>query len=471
MWPLNGKLTAAYNRLTRFGYDAVETNTRRRAPKSDVKAEDDHLVASERRKLVSTVRDLKRNYSLAAWMIRQHVNYVATFSFQGKNKDKEFNDHLESLVKWWSMPGNFDVAKRHGLRRFIRLAEVSRVVDGDVFFYKLNSGHIQAIEGDRVANPFYGLPTNVEPGEYKRGVKQAKGGAALSYIVNNRDKNGTRLEFHKIVPAKYIIPFAYWDRYDQVRGISPLASAVNSLQDTYEGMTYALARSKVSQLFALALKRGSADPPGKVTAGETEGDQSEFTVDFGKGPFVLDLDSDDDVEFLESKQPSEEFQSYMEVMIILCLKALDIPYSFYNESFTNYSGARQALILYEQSAKEKREDVKDLLNTLTYWRLQMWIVDGVIKLPAGMSISDVKWEWQPSGIPWIDPLKEAKGDRESIDGFLNSRQRIAKRMGQDWHEILDELQAEDEEIKQRGLESAAPVGESEPKLVSSANTT
>ena len=446
---------------TKFGYDAVESNTRRRAPKSDIKSEDDHLIASERRKLVSTVRDLKRNYSLAAWMIRQHVNYVATFSFQGKNKDKELNNHLEKLMQWWSLPGNFDVAKRHGLRRFIRLAEVSRVVDGDVFFYKLNSGHVQAIEGDRVANPHYGTSADIDLSEYKRGVKQAKGGAALSYIVNNRDKNGTRLKFHRIIPAKHIIPFSYYDRYDQIRGISPLASAVNSLQDTYEGLTYALARSKVSQLFALALKRGSADPPGKVTPGETEGDQSEYTVDFGKGPFVLDLDSEDEAQFLESKQPSEEFQSFMEIMMILCLKALDIPYSFYNESFTNYSGARQAIVLYEQSLKDKREDVKELLNSLTYWRLQKWIIDGVIQLPIGMSISDVKWEWQPTGIPRIDQLKEAKGDRESVDGLINSRQRIVKRtLGADYRDILDEIQDEEKEIAQRGLGPVTSDGQS-----------
>ena len=461
MWPWKAK-----NIPTKFSYDAVATNTRRLAPRTDVKSEDDHLNATERRKLVSTVRDLRRNYSLAAWMIRQHVNYIASHSFQGKNEDEEFNDHLEKLVKWWSMPNNFDVSGRHGLQRFIKLSEVGRVTDGDTFLYKMNTGHIQALEGDRIANPSYGggLPLKYNIADFKRGVKLSKGGRAQAYIVCNRDKNGTRLEYHKVVSAKHVIQFAYWDRFDQIRGISPLASAVTSLQDTYEGITYALARSKVSQLFALALKRGSADPVGKVTAGETEGDESEFKVDFGKGPIQLDLDPDDDAQFLESKQPSEEFQSFIEIMIALCLKALDIPYSFYNESFTNYSGARQALVLYERLAKEKRQEVRDLLNTLTRWRIELWVISGVLKLPLGMTVSDVRWEWQPTGIPWIDPLKEVKADREAVDGLINSRTRIAKRSGGgEWLEILDEIETENKEIKKRGLEPTPPSVQPGPK--------
>jgi hypothetical protein len=45
-------------------------------------------------------------------------------------------------------------------------------------------------------------------------------------------------------------------------------------------------------------------------------------------------------------------------MIQTALKGLDIPYSFFDEAHTNYSGARQALLQYEQSADVKRHDVR-----------------------------------------------------------------------------------------------------------------
>ncbi len=446
----------AVKKRNALSYDGATTDKRRRAPRNDVKSEDDHLNVSERRKLISTTRDLRRNYTLAAWAIRKHLDYVATHSFQSKTGIKDLDDHIEKLVRWWSAHQNFDIAKRHGLHRFIRIAEASRTVDGDVLLYMLRTGFLQAIEGDRVANHGGAFHSGrYKAGDFKRGVKVSKGGAAQAFIINNRSLNGSRLEFGRVLSAKHVIQFGYWDRFDQIRGISPLAASINTLQDTYEGITYALARAKVSQLFALALKRAGEKPVGEVTKGT---DESGDEINFGKGPIFLDLELEDDAEFLESKQPATEFQDFIQTMMSLALKALDIPYSFYNESFTNYSGARQALLMYEQSAANKRRDVQDLLNALTAWRMRLWIIAGVLELPGNMTVSDVKWEWIPTGLPWIDPLKETVADNKAVDGRLNSRTRISRRMGKDWNEVLDELEKEEEELKKRGLTKVAPTG-------------
>jgi len=428
-----------------FGYDAVATEKRRKAPLTDVKSEDDHLQPSERRKLVATTRDVRRNFSLVAWAVRKHLDYVASFSFQSKTGIKELDKSIEKLVRWWSLAENFDVAGRHGLHRFIRLAEACRVVDGDVFIHKLRTGHVQAIEGDRVANPSSGSGNGIDLSEYKRGVKCTKSGRPINYAVCNRNSSGTMLTFARIVPAKYMVQFGYWDRFDQIRGISPLATALNTFRDSNEGIGYALARAKVSQLFALVLKRATDKAIGRVDT-DSSNDPSETTIDFGRGALMLDLDPEDTADFLETHQPAQEFQDFMQTMFSLCLKALDIPYSFYNEAFSNYSGSRQALLMYEQSAREKKMEVQALLDHLTNWRLQIWIADGILQLPAGMQVGDLKWEWQSGGLPWIDPWREIKADREAIDARLMSRQRIARRMGYDWEEIEEELEAEEKTI-------------------------
>ncbi len=362
------------------------------------------------------------------------------------------DERVERLIKWWSKPGSFDVAKRHGLHRFIRIAESSRTVDGDVFLHLLDKGYVQAIEGDRVANVSGGLPGRYKIGDFKHGVKCAKGGAAQAFIVGNR--NGNQLIFDRVISAKHMIQFAYWDRFDQIRGISPLAAAINTTQDTSESIGYALARAKVSQLFAFLLRRAGGKAAGNVD--DPESGEDDLSTKFGKGPIVLELDPSDEAEFLESKQPASEFREFMLTMFSMCLKALDIPYSFYDESFTNYSGARQALLLYEQSAKAKRADVRDLLNHLTYWRIVLWILDGVLVLPDGMTVDDLLWDWQASGLPWIDPLKETLADNKAVEGRLISRQRIAKRMGNDWSEIEGELKDEEAEIGPERLAANAP---------------
>jgi len=168
---------------------------------------------------------------------------------------------------------------------------------------------------------------------------------------------------------------------------------------------------------------------------------------------VLDLDYGDDAEFLESRTPSSEFAEYCDRMIGAALKSLDIPYSFYDESFTNYSGARQALLQYEQSAACKRTDVQQVLDRLTAWRLGLFIEDGYLSLPNGMRLSDFRWEWIPVGLPWIDPLKEIKADALAISSGISSRQRVARARGMDWMQIADELTQEKRIMREKGLSS------------------
>jgi len=67
-----------------FGYDAVESKNRRQAPTGRLRSEDKELLPHQRRKLTSASRDIHRNFTIAAWAIRKHLDYVSTFSFQSR---------------------------------------------------------------------------------------------------------------------------------------------------------------------------------------------------------------------------------------------------------------------------------------------------------------------------------------------------------------------------------------------------
>lgn len=444
------KILNAGGKPFKLGYDATIDKSRRQPATSTTKQEDLILKASDRKKLISQSRDIHRNFSIAGWMIRKHLDYVSTFNFQSRSGDKALDKDVEDLIKWWSRPKNFDVTGRHSLTRMIRLLEGRRTVDGDVFVVKLRDGRVQGVEGDRVKTPDKGLPDGVEKKSMTQGVLLAKSGAPRAYAVCKREKNG-RLIFERLLRAMFVEAHGFYDRIDQVRGISPIAAAMNTLRDTYEAFDYALAKAKVSQLFALAFYRNDYNGEGEIVTRETaiesdesgDGDleakeQQKYEVDFGRGPIKLELKGDDRAEFLESKNPSGEFQNFTSTMIGAAIKSLDIPYSFYDESFTNYSGSRQALLQYEQSAKVKRADVRQLLNNLTAWRLSLFIQDGDLTLPAGMTISGMGWEWVAAGLPWIDPLKETKADIEAVAAGMASTLEVVKRRGRDAYEIADE---------------------------------
>jgi lambda family phage portal protein len=442
----------------KFGYDAVEDTGRRRTRSVSLRHEDDELSVHNRRKLISNTRDLHRNYGVAAWAKRKHLDYVTTFNFQSRTGNTELDHRIEELVEWWSRPFNFDVAGRHSLSRFIRLCEDRAVTDGDVFVFKLSDGHVQGIEGDRVQTPQHDLPNNFKAEEWTHGVKTTASGRDISYCVCDRAVGRTGFCFKTIIPAKHAYTHGYFDRFDQVRGVSPVAAALNTWADIYEAGEYALAKAKVSQLFGVKFTRASDES----LDGATDSEQtSDYRLDFSSGPAVIDLDPGDDAQFMESHTPSTEFASYMQLMTAAALKSLDIPFSFFDESHTNYSGARQALLQYEQSASIRRHEVRRLLDQLTIWRLGLFVDDGVLELPADITLIDLKWDWVGVGLPWIDPLKEANAEIALINAGLTSRQDVCKAHGKDWHEVIAKLAEEKDIMGAAGISSETNVMEIE----------
>ncbi len=456
----NGSKKKAGGSKPRGDYDATRPTGRRRVPISVTRSEAAVLPSGDRRKLVATARDARRNFSVAAWAIRKHLDYVSSFSFQLRSPDETLNRRVEELMTWWSLPANCDISGRHPLKRMIRIGESSRTLDGDVFLSRLRSGHLQGIEGDRCTSTVGGLPTSAKGKNVVQGVELNEQNRALAYYISKRGRHGLSLTFEKRLPASFVDQLGYFDRFDQVRGVSPMAPAINTLRDLYESFDYALAKAKIGQLFGLVTFRG--DPNALVEPNEAEkkdeDGNSRYDIDFGTGPYHLDLDPSDRAEILESKTPSSEFQAHTQEMIAAALKALDIPYSFYNESFTNFSGARQAWIMYDQSAESKRSDLRHSLNIITRWKLAQWIATGLLELPGGMDFRSLRWEWVSIGVPWIDPLKEVLADTEAVKFGLNSRTRINKRRGEDFFEIIDELAIENLEMIDRGLPPYGPEG-------------
>jgi capsid protein len=454
MW---GNITNAGRAL--FGYDAVEHTGKRKQATPRRRPEDRELTSRQRLVLSNSVRDLQRNFAIAAWAIRKHLDYVSTFTFQANTGDDALDELLEELITWWSRPLNCDATGRLSLSRMIRMGEARRTVDGDVLINQLADGRLQGIEGDRIAAPKEGadkLPAGVtlEQLQQTHGVWINENGRAIAYAVNKRTgTNGDGLEFDRMLPAGFAALHGYFDRFDQVRGVSPMTPAINSLQDVYENFGYALMKSKVAQLFALNIYRENSDQLGEletVARGGTDADgapaeaadeeQQGYKIDFGKGPMLLDLEPGDRAEILESKTPSTEFQNFTNAMIGVSLKSLDIPFSFYDESFTNWSGQRQAWIQYDQSAEIKREDNRALLSRLTAWRLGLFIRDGDLELPRGMSFARVLQgcTWISRGIPWLDPLKEITADIAAIKSCLIGPETAGRQRGLDVYKMIDE---------------------------------
>lgn len=434
---------------TTWGYDAAASNPRRSMPARDLRAEDAILDPFARDQVVSNSRDANRNWTVAAWMIRKHLDFVSDFRFHPKTNDEGFDRDLRAFVDNWSKKDNFTTSKRYSLRRWMRIAEACRTMDGDGVVEKVRGGLVNYIRGDRIRN----APPGQAARDWKHGVRANAFGELVAYCVQKRGFDG-RYKFDKLLPAKNAVHHAYLTDADQIRGVSPVTTALNMLRDCYESVDFAMARMKIETLFGVYIKQQpdiSGNPfqgnqqfvPVEVTDEDTdetlaakreaqrEAEDVSGLVDLGRGPWSTELRPGEDIGTVQSNNPSANQQMFMEACIQIALKALDIPYSFWREDFTNFVGSRGALQLYRRSASHKQADNQELLDELTRWRLSLAILDGDIRPPRGTTVDDIKFTWHPRGIPWWDRAKEVQGDLQAIGACLDNPESVCLERGEE----------------------------------------
>ena len=430
-----------------FGYDGSSSSSKnRKQKKQKLTTEDKQLRATDRKVLQSTTRDLRRNEVAARWILSKHIDFVVKHQFQPNTGDEATDNLLRDFYSYASKKEQFDISGRYDLNTFMRMVESSAVVDGDIFCVRQRGGYLQAIESDRVRQPtFLEERDGVTPSngtqdsvlkDWVQGVKIDVTGRHKSYAVWKRAEN--RYEFERNVSAKKVITMGFWDRFDQTRGISPLAAVVDTIMDLNESYDYALAKAKVAQLFALSITREANWGLGDD---DQDGDSNpDRTVSFDKGPQILDLDAGEEANFLTAGTPETATQDFWKDMIGMTLKSLNIPYSFWDESYTNFNGSRTALILYLRSCEKDRERQVAFRNDWFMWRLKVGILKGEIQLPSSFEIDPKNWLWVPEGLQYWDSKKEADADVVLIENGLRSRTEIRReRFGDEWADVARKL--------------------------------
>jgi capsid protein len=402
------------------GYDAANGSTKRSAASPIIKREDEHLKERQRRTLIGTGHYLHRNFSMVAWAVRRHLDYNTHFNFQARSDNELLNDQLEALMGEWSLPFNCDASGRLNFQQFVRTSELRHIVDGDLFWIMRRDGRLGAVEADLMRTPDKGIDGQ----KWYNGGQINNDGRVLNWGLHRREDHG-QVSFLRRVPSRNVVHLATLDRFDQVRGVSPLAGAFNSFQDVYEGIDYALAKMKVEQLFALIIHNSGASGFGEHLRTGT----GNYNVDFGKGPVKLEMDGDDDAKFLSADNPGSNTQEFIQLVLGIAIKALDLPICMLDEANTNFFGSRQAFLSYDRSCVAKREILLEALRRVTIWKMRQWIIEGRLVLPEGMTVFDVAYEWVHVGMPWWDPAKEVAGDLAAIQAGLDNPYRICKERG------------------------------------------
>jgi capsid protein len=435
-------------------YAATKSTSRRESPKQFITSEDDALKEYDRRRLQATTHDVNRNFSIASWMVRRHLDFVASHYLVCNTEDDSFNRDFEAYIAEKAAASNFDAAGRHSLWDAMRLVESSRTLDGDVFIMRLANGRVQIIESDRVKNP---TADKIRTGEtWKNGLLLDKFGRTKRIAVWRRSGSG-RYEFERLIKAENIWQVGYFSRFDQYRGVSPMSSGLNDLRDVYENKGYALAKAKVSQLFGLKITRNSSNSlPGSMMIDDQEDPRGRYEIDFGKGNVLLDMMPDDDADFLENKTPPMEYQQFLLSTISMAIKSLDLPFNFYQENFTNFFGSKASFLLYQKSTTPKQRQLQKWLYDWTFWQISRGVAAGEFAIPARFnSIGEVPFKWQAEGLPWWDLAREIGPTIQAIDNNLMTMEQVIRERNNgefsDWRAVVDQRAIEKEYIEEKGL--------------------
>ena len=430
-----------------FGYNAVVDKGRRKSPKSRVQNEGNVLSRRNRVKLVATIKELSRNDPTVGWALRKHLDYVSTFTFQAKTGDSEMNKLIEKAWKKWSKKESCDIAKRHSLNNMMRLFESGKAFDGDSALLKIKGFKLQGVESDRIGKAG-DIPKSYENKANDEGLVLDGFGAVTRYMICKRADSG-QLIHQKAVGPDNIIFDGYFQRFDQIRGISPMASAVNTFLDVVECNEALLLKCKKHGMFGLAIMSEGSDDDGfdqrdseTGEAPDADTDRYDFQMSMGT---KIELDQGDKIDMFESKTPSNEYQDYVTLMLRIALLAFDIPYSFFNSKESSYSASKQDRADYELSASHKRASNVDALENLADWVLPMLLAD------IDGAPSDIDYEFIPQGTPWIDELKEVQASQMRISAGISNRTLECKKKNLDFTDINEQAGIEEEQIKKNGV--------------------
>lgn len=438
--------------LTRLKYRAVESDdTAARPIYISHKSEDKELLPSERSKLLTLARDIERNFSLAGYAIRKHLQSVAYYQFYCDSPDTAFNDRLNYLVRTWQ--DECDVTDRHSFADLIYIIERLRLVDGDVALLKTSDNKIQVIEGDRIKDPQE--PTIDE--RWIHGVRTDNVGRPLEYAIWDRTK-AENLVYQTKIAAEHIDLLGYYTRADQVRGVSPLAPALRMFTMLEDALNLALSKAKIEQSIGLVTRLigdSTLAPSPTPLAVREDGIDRAARETFGKGILHISLRDGEDASLLASNNPSSNFLNFCEQIIRLVLASIDVPYSFYDGSAQTFFSGRGELEQYIDSVEHKQAPTIRMLNRwVTRWLLPNWILSGAITLPGGATVGDVSqyFGWSGAGLPTWRLIEYGKDAGSAISLGLISPKELVSSYGFNPRKNLEDVAEYVRMAKELGIE-------------------
>ncbi|MCK5769476.1 phage portal protein [Algiphilus sp.] len=419
----------------------------------------------------SHARHLERNYDFARGTLRVFARNVIGPRGIGvepmpRRADgrvhNEFADQIQRYHREWSrrpeVTGRMTRAmmERHALRCGIRDGEIfSQALRGNVRNLRHHTQvpfSLELLESDFI--PFW---HDVPGDRIFQGVRLNAWGQPVVYFAH-RDHPTDGFQYGaqalKEVPADRMLHFALRDRIHQVRGITIFAAVIHRLEDLKDTTDYELAAAKLASALALTITQ-QPDELGDNPL--SNGQKSEQT-----GRQLMDIEpamiyrgqEGEQVNVVDTKRPNQALPDWIDFNLRGIAAGTDGSKSSISRHYTgNFSAQRQELVETWPAYEVMREEFVSAVTLPCYEDVvRTGFATGALRVPSDVdpfTIFDA--DYRGPAMPWIDPVKEAQGEKIKIRSGLKSlSQAVRERNGDPW-EVIDQRAEELAYARNRGV--------------------
>lgn len=415
-------------------------------------------------------RQLARGDAYGAKFIKSAVDNIAgakPFALQSKIKTQRsgrFNVAANTAIELaWSdrcRPGGCEVTGKLSFYALIRLVIRCLARDGEVLLRHIRGGEYgarglyQLLDIDRLDEQ---LNENLNNGgAIKMGVELDQYSKPVAYHVLKQhpgemgEWNRGYERKHERIPANEIRHLFIADWPEQVRGFPWMHAAMVRLWNLGGFEEAAVVNARIGASKVAVLQTAGIDDQASLASGmDAEGN---FLTDIEPGQYWR-LPQGTTLESFNPAFPDEAVGPFIGACLRGAAAAVGMSYhSLANDpSQVNYS-----------TGQIFAGDERDMWMSIQQWVVEHFcqpdaedwlrgaILDGVF--PQNYWGYRTSLQFQCKRWRSIDPEKEISADAAALAARLTSRTRIAAKNGEDFEEILDELAAEQELAKEKGVE-------------------
>lgn len=461
----------AYARQVLAAYEAAKPTVLRKQSRDA--GSGDRWVTQAGPNLRNQARHLDANHDLAKGVLNALVNNVVGANgigiepqprtFGGEIHDDVADELLRLWKDWQKNPectftANWAGVQRLLCRSWVRDGEVmTKSLLGNVPFFDHGTQvkfTLEMLEAD-MCPLLYNDPAN----NIVQGIQRNGWGRPTNYFFYRQHPGDmtvftTRALDLKSVSADAVNHLRIRDRIGQIRGTSMFASVMTRLDDIKDYEESERIAAKIAASMAAFIRKGSPDMYEPQANGQPR------AMRFSPGMVFDDLAPGEEVGTIDTNRPNPQLIEYRKGQLRAVAAGTGVNYSTIARDYDgSYSSQRQELVEgWANYQVLTSEFISGLVQPVWEQFVSMALSSGLVKVPADidpLSLDDALFIG-PS-MPWIDPLKEIKGNSEGERALYIAGPEIIRKRGGNPRDVLEQ-----EKRWRRQLKAAELISSSDP---------